>query len=312
METIFKHLQAQAEALQTVNKGGRLQFNIDGLQALKTPATMTTANFTGSGVNAVTADGMGYIPIRQTFASRILDMLPKVPVSSRTLVIANETSIDGAVTQVNEGAAKPLIDNDFAASNPDMRKFAANIRISKEMIEDIGFVSDAIERRLSQALKNKISADFLTAIMAVTPTLVPAGLTAGTGSTGKLKDLLPAIYQDMLLGQGYAPDLFLFNRPNYAKAFNEQSVNLLWYGLNNPVILPCSQVATANVACMDTNMFPLYVYKDISIEIGKQGTDFTENTVTLVAEARVAWNLTGECLKALYNASISSTVAAIA
>lgn len=307
METIYKHLQAQAEALHQIKDNGRVAISLDAIKNMSMSGSVT-----GAGVNAISPEGLGYIPIAPSFSSRILDLFPKVSVSSQSIVIAKEINVDGVATAVSEGAAKPLEDNDYLSSVPTMRKFAVRSKVSMEMLGDITFVEDAIRSRLLTRLKNKISNDFIAAIMAATPTLTSAGLTAGTGSTGKLKDILPAVYEDLLLSNGHAPNLWLLNRPNYAKLFNEASVNLLWYGLNNPIILPCSQVNALNIAGLDVNMFPLYIYKDMEVSFGLEGDDFTKNIVTMVAEARVAWSLAGEPLKALYNDSITSTLTAIA
>lgn len=93
--------------------------------------------------------------------------------------------------------------------------------------------------------------------------------------------------------------------------FVEAGQNYLWYAMNNPKIMNSSDIKAGNIVGVDTSVFPLYVYKDVSIEIGNENDDFSKNLVTIRCEARVAWNFTGNCLSGIYNDTISATLAAI-
>lgn len=273
---------------------------------------MVTANLTGSGVDVVTASGTGYIPFADAHNASLLDYFPIIPVSTRTAVIVNEVSPDGSVNTTSESTEKPLVDSDLDVDKAVAVKYSGIVTCSEEMIDDIPFMENLIRTKLVRELKNDIAGDFLAAILAATPTLAAGGLTAGTGSTGKISDIPPAVVQDMQTDYGYTPTLWLLNAPNYAKLFNEAKVNLLWYAMNEPRIVACDKVNVANICGLDPMMFPIYMYQDITIEVGRTGDDYKYNRVTIRGEARVSWNIAGNCLRALYNDSISSTLAAIA
>jgi hypothetical protein len=72
-----------------------------------------------------------------------------------------------------------------------------------------------------------------------------------------------------------------------------------------------SDVTAGNIVGLDPSVFPLYVYKDIGIEMGYEQDDFSKNLVTIRCEARVTWNFTGNCLSGIYNESIADTLTAI-
>lgn len=310
MENQSPLLQAQLlEQYQTLDS---IRNKATETLTLKAAGSMIASNITGSGKSYIAPEGMGYFPVKDTHNARLLDLFPKIPVSSHTVVISNETAPDGTVALVEEGNEKPLVDSDVAVTKVDMVKYAGIVTVSDEMLTDIDFMTNLIENKLAREVKYAIATAFFSAITSATPNLTSAGLTAGTGSTGKLADIPPAVYEDMVINSGYSPYLWMMNSPDYAKFFNEEKVNLLWYAMNEPIITPCKQVSAGDILGIDPMMFPLYVYKDVTIEIGRVGDDFKNNTVTVRGEARVGWDLNGNCLKAFYLDTIANTLAAIA
>lgn len=302
---LHKLLTEQQEQLKGLNIGKTI--------SLKAAGTMLeSTNVTGSGVTHVNPQLLDYIPYKEEYHTHVLDLFPKVPVSSDTIVIVNEVSPDGTVSAATaEGDAKNLVDKDDAAQVKQMQKFTAYVKISREMVADIPFMERQIRTMLMRRVKNVIALKFLQGIAGASSTYTSANLTGGTTGT-LIKDCLPAIYADMQILSGYDMNLWLFDQPEYAKLFNEAGQNYLWYGLNNPVIKVCNAVDAGDIVAVDTSMFPLYVYKDMNIQIGYEDDDFTKNLVTIRCEARVNWNLTGNCLRAMYNDTVAATLAAIA
>ena len=271
---------------------------------------MVEANITGLGATHVAPQGMGYVPQPYAHVSSLLDYFPKVYVDSHELVFANEISPDGGVAAVSENNAKPLTDADIAASKQHAAKYAGIVTCSLEMIDDIPFMENLIRTKLMREVKNAVSTAFMTALNAATPTLADTDLTAGTTGT-LLADIPPAVTEDMQIKKGYTPYLWLLDSPNYAKLFAQAKVSNLWYAMNDPIIKACAQVGDTKIVGLDPMMFPLYIYKDINVTIGRSGDDFKYNRVTIRGEARVSWNMAGNCLNAIYNDVISDTLTAI-
>lgn len=304
METILNQLRENEAKLKAFRLGDRLTMKAAGTM-------LESTNVTGAGMASLGTQLLDYIPIKAEHNTSLLDYFPKVQVNSRDLAITNELNDDGTVSSTAEGDAKNLIDKDDVVSTPTMTTFTAYVNISRQMLDDVPFMNDQINRVLRRRLKNEIAEEFLKAIVAATPTYAAANLTAGTGGT-TYKDCLPAVSADMQRLAGYSMNLWLLDQPPYGKLFAEVGQNYLWYALNSPRIEYCKEVSTANLLGLDTSMFPLYIYQDIDVTIGHIKDDFTKNKVTIVGEARVTWSLAGNCLRALYNDSFANTLAAIA
>jgi HK97 family phage major capsid protein len=301
METIIKQLTDNSEMIKNLGGDKRL--------FIKAAGTMLEADNV-TNFDKINPAFANYIPIQPKYSSTLLDYFPKVSVNTANIVLVDETSEDGAVTEVVQGDAKPQLDNDFDAIAPAMKKIAAYCKVSTEMLEDIGYIYTKIENTLKRRLKNKISDLFMADLISATPTYSSADLTAGTTGT-MVKDILPAVTADMENLGGYDMKLWLLNQPDYAKLFVEAGQNYLWYALNNPKIMNSSDVTAGNIVGLDPSVFPLYVYKDIGIEMGYEQDDFSKNLVTIRCEARVTWNFTGNCLSGIYNESIADTLTAI-
>jgi hypothetical protein len=305
METIYSQLKAQETKLKDL---GSDRINI------KAAGTMLAANVTGSTITHIDAQQIAPINIMAEESIQTADYFPKIMCDSHSIVLSNMTGEDndGTFSSVAEGAAKEDVDYDIAATQKSFTKYAATVKVSEEMLADIPYLQSQIEGNLKRRLKNKIGADFLAAIMAATPNVVNTNLTTGQLAT-KLRHLFPAIYAGLYIQKGYKMNLWMLNDPEYTKLFSDldATVDTAWFDLYKPTIVPSASVTSTKIFACDTNMFPIYIYKDISIEIGRENDDFTKNLVSINGEARVAWNIAGECLNALYNDVITTTITRI-
>lgn len=299
METIIQQYQSNIEAIKGLKLGDKLNF--------KAADTMLTTNIDEP--TLIQAQGLGYIGKKAQYGQSVLDYFPKVGVNSHVMVLANEVDVDGAPDVTAEGDEKPATDFDVDVKDLTFTKYPAHIRVSAEMVEDISFMQRMIDNNLRRRLKDKIATDFIAGLAGVTGTLTNGGLTSGTTGT-LIKDILPAVTADLQTTNGYTPNLWMLSNANYGKMFAEQGTNFLWYAMNDPKVLVADM--GANILGLDTTMFPLYVYKELSVTMGMINDDLTKNTMTMVVEARVAWNFEGECLNAIYNDTIADTLTAIA
>ena len=302
METIHQQLKNNIEVLKNFRLGSHLN--------LKAAGTMLeSTNVTGLGATHIAPQLLPYIPKKRSHKRNVLDLFPVIPVDSHSLVVANEMRDDGTVSGATaEGDAKNLIDKDDAVTNPTMSKYTSYVKISREMLNDIPFMEDQINRVLSRRVKDAIATSFLADIVGATPTFTAANLTAGTTAT-ITRDCIIGVTADMENVTGYTPNLFLFNQPDYSKLFIEATLNETY---TLPTIMTCTEVTAGSIVGLDTALFPLYVYKDMSVDFGYEDDDFTKNLVTIRGEVRLAYNLTGNCLDAIYNDTIVNTLAAIA
>lgn len=304
MNTLYSQLEAKQDEILAI-KGSR------GEVAFKAAGNILAANFTNKTTTAIDPQLIGYTPIADVQARNVIDYFPKVMCNSHSLYILNEEADDddGTFGTVAEGAAKEQIDFDINAAQKSFTKYAAHVKVSEEMLDDLGFLQARIEGVLMRRIKNKIATDFLAAVIAATPGTVDTDLTAGQLVT-KHRHVLQAIYEGVLNRKGYMINLWALNAPDYGKVFNDvdASVDTAWLDMYKPLILPSTAVATGKILGVDTSMFPIYIYKDVNMSIGRTSDDFTKNMVTIRGEARVAWNVAGECLNAFFYDTIADVI----
>ncbi len=297
------------EQIQKILREAQSQIKAGETYTAKVASTMLeSTNVIGAGMDELGTTLGGYVAKPQTDASSLLDLFPKVFVESSSVVLVSETNDDGTLGTVAEGAIKPKIDGDFSALQVPITKIAELITISDEMLGDIPFMVDAINRKLMRRLKDEIAKRFFTSIMNVTG-MNASNLTAGT-SASKTLDTLPAIYQDMLTKFGYSPSLFMFNSPDYAKAFIEASEAINWVEIFEPMIAPNSEITAGKILAVAPAEVPLYILEDMTIEIGKTGDDFINNMTSIRCEARVGYTLGITNKMAVYSDIINATIAA--
>jgi len=305
MKNIITELENHKDLLKSIKKEGR------GELSFKAAGTILAANFTNVSSTGIDPQLIGYTPIANVQAQNVIDYFPKVMCSSHSLFILNEEADDddGTFASVAEGATKEAVDFDVNAAKKAFTKYAATVKVSEEMVDDLGFLQSKIEGVLTRRIKNKIATDFLAAIIAATPGTLDTDLTAGQVVTKK-RNKFPAIYDGVLNRKGYAMNLWALNAPDYGKAFNDldASCDTAWFDMCKPTILSSSAVATGKVLAVDTSMFPIYIYQDVNIQLGRSGADLTKNLYTIRGEARVAWNIAGQCLNAFFYDTIADVI----
>lgn len=305
MEQIISQLIRQAQDIERIKQGENIGIT------LKAAGTMLDTNFTGSGYSHVTPEGLPPISIAEKGTSKLFDLFPKVQVGSHSLVLSNQVIQDSTTAVVAQDGEKPLFDFDVNATNLSMTKYAVYATASDELLSDIGYMNNLIQETLKRRLKLKIAQDLIVAIYALPTNVSSASLPTGTGSTGLFKDMFPPIYSTLTAG-GYEPNLWLLQNADYSKLFNEEATNLLWFAMNEPNLLPQEFNTDNKIVALNTNLLPIYVYKDINIQVGKTGDDFKLNQTSIRCEARVGWSTEGELLNAMYLDTISATLTQIA
>ena len=305
MKQIITELENHKDLLKSIKEKG------SGQMSFKAAGNILAANFTNISSTGIDPQLIGYTPIANVQARNVIDYFPKVMCSSHSLFVLNEEADDddGTFGSVSEGASKEAVDFDVNAAQKSFTKYAATVKVSEEMIDDLGFMEGRIEGVLTRRIKNKIATDFLAAIIAATPGTLDTNLTAGQLAT-KTRHIFPVIYNDVLNRKGYALNLWAMNAPDYGKAFNDldASCDTAWFDMYKPIVLPSSAVATGKVLAVDTSLFPIYIYKDVTIQLGRSGSDLSKNLYTLRGEARVAWNIAGECLNAFFYDTIADVI----
>jgi HK97 family phage major capsid protein len=160
-EQVEDSLKANAETfakLKNDKSTGNVLFNVD---LSKAAGTMTTANYSGGTVGLTTFDPMfARVVRRQPFLRQIVTTRP---ISSKYIAWAEQAIPDGGAGATAEGAAKTQADFDIVERSKLVEKITSYIKVSKEALDDIGFLRSEIDTELVEVLSLKLDADILGA-----------------------------------------------------------------------------------------------------------------------------------------------------
>ena len=130
-------VEALKEAGLTKELGKTVHVNVT---INKSPATMTTANVTAVGTNAIAYSlsdaerGLTHIQRRKPF---ILDLANTTPTSKMYVQWSEQENPDGTAGETAQGSDKNQIDFDWVEKSKKVEKLTAFIKVSKEALDDL-------------------------------------------------------------------------------------------------------------------------------------------------------------------------------
>jgi HK97 family phage major capsid protein len=231
----------------------------------------------------------------------IRDVLPKGTTSSSLIISTREDAFTNNAREVTEGQPKPESAITFKRVNVPIETVAHWIKVSKQVLADAPAVVAYIENRLRWGVEAKIDTQLLTGD-GVSPNI------SGLMDTGNYTvydpssddNLVDAInrakYQ--LWASGYMPDAVIVNPADWgAMEISKGQDGHYLYGLPgmnsgmNPfgirVILSPAMTAGQFLIGAFGMAVMLWEREGVVIEAGYVNADFTNNLVTLLAEARL-------------------------
>lgn len=281
---------------------------------IKKAITMTEAASLGSSAYLPNAQLMpGFIDlvrVQPTFWSR----LAKPSTTANPLVWVNKYNKLGNATFIGEGTLKNLASFELQTETSVPKKVAERMKISREMLDDIGFIANMIENELQYEVDMKCNSEVLTGVVSSTN---PKGVTAYAAAytlltiTGIIDPnesdcIRVAIAQ--LRSTNFNGQLTAFINPiDAAKMDLEKSSQ------GNYVLPPFQTVDGRNIAATpviednniavgylllgDMSKYHIQMYKDFFVEWGYSSDDFEKNLITVIGERRfhqwVSGNETG-------------------
>lgn len=293
------------------------------IMEFKAAATMTTSNIIGSTTLLPTPTMLaGYNPQRRVPAT-FIDEVQVGKTSSARISYVDQVNADGTAATTTEGSAKPPIDVDFDVSVSSAVKVAASTKISDEMLDDVDFVSQAIQDELLSRVKIAASANIYAYIVA------NAGLNEVAGFTDYFTLARQATIFDVLTAAkatvnaaGHNANTAFVSHFTYAYLWMQKSSvgeytqpllttpNELFF--NGMRIVPTNALgglSTANdkyVVC-DINKLNVLMYKDLVVEAGWDSDDFTKNMRTFRGECRLHYFIKKNDFKAFLYGDLSAS-----
>lgn len=90
---------------------------------------------------------------RQAYFNHVRDFMNSRPTASPSVTYVRENGGEGSPTTVAEGALKPQIDYDLTLETATVRKIAAHLRLSEELVEDVPYITAYVTQRGAEDLR---------------------------------------------------------------------------------------------------------------------------------------------------------------
>ena len=270
---------------------------------------MTSANISGGVVpQAQRLEGINDVAERMTIT---YPLIPKLNTAANTIEWVYETGQDGTIDGTGEGLAKDQIDNDFVVTSVALVKRAAYFKVSTEMLDDATFMSGWLRNKLivrllldvdSQCLNGNGTAPNLKGIVSYATAFSPGSFATGSAnavdSANNADVLVVAMNQIKLANQGTQALTIQMNPTDAAAlktikltATDKRYVDrLLQVGstlmLDGTPILENNDITVGSYLIGDFSKATIVQKSGITVEVGLDGSDFTKNLRTILAEWR--------------------------
>tara|TARA_R110000803_G_scaffold28710_4_gene66138 strand:- start:161 stop:1456 length:1296 start_codon:yes stop_codon:yes gene_type:complete len=300
----------------------KLSENIENLKTLKQGDKSSSKDgefsFTVKAVGDITSANIsgGNVPVEQRIAGvdgfvlrqpRLLDLVTKAAATSNIISWVSKANAEGAAGQTAEGTAKNQIDFDLVVNSESVKKTTAFIKVSTEMLDDVDFIESEIKNELmtevmlaveTQVYSGDNTGQNLNGIRTQAAAFAPsAEFTALVDNANNIDVLVAAADQIEALNQPM-PSAILMHPTDVnilktikVSATDKRYVDRLVNVAGSLELDGIPIVKTTLVTKGDylIGFFPydtVYQKDGISIVVGLDGNDFTNNMRTILAEWR--------------------------
>lgn len=287
-------------------KNGAGHYNVDIDASInKTVGDMTTAYVDAVGTNSIPYELADFEPGLARIARRspfLIQLANTSPISTMYAQWAEQETPEGAPLAVAEGVQKPQIDFNWVEKSQKVEKYAAWVKISKEMLSDLPGIRNEIDTELRELVLLKVDEDLWDGNGA-TPVL--KGITAFATAYSTPVGLVPTTKTEMLLAAiaqvqaaHFNPNFIVLNPIDVAAMDLEKSDDDGHYLL--PPFRSADGMTISGVRVVtnfgvdqdkflvgDFTKWRIRIREGFNIDVGLDGNDFTKNLVTILGEIRL-------------------------
>ena len=227
---------------------------------------------------------------------------------------------------VNEAGAKFNGEVKYEEVSEEVKKVAAYIKVSKEMLADLAFVRseintelmEAIEQNIDYSLVNGAGGNDLNGLLAVAPSFAP-GTFAGTIPGANIMDLI-RICKAQIEAANFVPTHVVLNPEDVAKieltktSTGEYTYPAFWDAnmrVAGLVVVSSNNITAGTMIVGDFTKFNIKFREDMNMSVGYENDDFTRNMVTILCEARLVAYVKGNDVNAFVQSDIATDIALI-
>ena len=304
----------------SIEKGHRINLEV------KTDTTID-GDYTGNVALSVLEPGVNRIarPIR-----RIREISNVGTTTSKFVTYIQQTQqvAPGAeeTLWVNEAGAKFNGEVKYEEVSEEVKKIAAYIKVSKEMLADLSFVRseintelmEAIEQNIDNSLVNGAGGVDLNGLLSVAPAF-SAGTFAGTIPGANIMDLI-RIAKAQIQAANFEPTHVVLNPEDVAKieltktSTGEYTYPAFWDAnmmVAGLTVVSSNNITAGTLVVGDFSKFNIKFREDMNMSVGYENDDFTRNMVTILCEARLVAYIKGNDVNAFVQSDIATDIALI-
>lgn len=226
-------------------------------------------------------------------------VIPTIRVTGNAVNHLRENAWTNSAREVTQAQAKPESSLTFTTKNFVIETVAHWLKITEQLAADAPAVVDYVNRRLRHGLAAKIEAQ-IVAGDGTSPNL--AGLTDSgnytayslSASGDNLHDAANKAKYAMWAATGEAPDTVVVNPADWGaeERTREGSSGMYLFGgltMAGMQVVLSTSVSAGNILVMNVNQgVVIFERQGATVEIGRTGSDFTSNLLTIRAEERLA------------------------
>jgi HK97 family phage major capsid protein len=320
-EALVKTYTDNVKAIsESIEKGHRITLDV------KTDTTID-GDYTGNVALSVLEPGVNRIsrPIR-----RIREISNVGSTTSKFVTYIQQTKNvkPGAEESlwVNEAGPKFNGEVKYEEVSEEVKKVAAYIKVSKEMLADLAFVRseintelmEAIEQNIDYSLVNGAGGVDLNGLLGNIPNFA-AGTFAGTIPGANIMDLI-RICKAQIEAANFVPTHVVLNPEDVAKieltktSTGEYTYPAFWDAnmrVAGLVVVSSNNITAGTMIVGDFTKFNIKFREDMNMSVGYENDDFTRNMVTILCEARLVSYIKGNDVGAFVESDIATDIALI-
>lgn len=320
-EALVKTYSDNVKAItESIEKGNRITLDV------KTDTTID-GDYSGNVALSVLEPGVNRIarPIR-----RIREISNVGSTTSKFVTYIQQ------LTQVAPGAEESLWVNEAGAKfngqvsyeevSEEVKKIAAYIKVSKEMLADLSFVRseintelmEAIEQNIDLSLVNGAGGNDLNGLLNYAPAF-NAGTFANAVPAANISDLI-RIAKAQIQAANFEPTHVVLNPEDVAKieltktSTGEYSYPAFWdmnMRVAGLIVVSSNNITAGTMIVGDFTKFNIKFREDMNMSVGYENDDFTRNMVTILCEARLVSYVKGNDVNAFVQSDIAVDIADI-
>jgi HK97 family phage major capsid protein len=227
---------------------------------------------------------------------------------------------------VNEAGPKFNGQVKYEEISEEVKKIAAYIKVSKEMLADLAFVRSEINTELMEAIEQNIDFSLvngaggvdLNGLLGNIPNF-SAGTFAGTIPGANIMDLI-RICKAQIEAANFVPTHVVLNPEDVAKieltktSTGEYTYPAFWDAnmrVAGLVVVSSNNITAGTMIVGDFTKFNIKFREDMNMSVGYENDDFTRNMVTILCEARLVAYVKGNDVNAFVQSDIATDIALI-